>query len=202
MSFQADHLPKNYLSPFKILVPGITSLKSSQGSAPSDYLHCDSIPALHSPQSDVPPRAHQEARNLDNPVGRQTRSTPPRAHLEASAATGPRALLRLSFQSFLAGHLPEYLRLSFFSSPLLIPGGPPATVKYTSGSRDSRGEIRCTILLDPGRCQQPAALARLPTCCPGKAPNLLVLAKRQQPAALARPQPAKFHFTLFLCAGF
>ena len=59
-------------SPFKIMAP---SHRSSQGSAPSDYLPRISIPAFHSPQADVPPGAHQEGRNLDSPIGRQTRSS-------------------------------------------------------------------------------------------------------------------------------
>ena len=42
-----------------------------------------------------------------------------------------------------------------------------------------------TVLLGPARRQQPAALARLPTCCSDKAPNLLPW-QGSQPAALAR----------------
>ena len=96
-------LTGDYLSPFKILVLGIASLRSSRGSAPSDHLHRDSIPALHSPQADVRKQGTWTTQSVvrqvppsgvPDLVGPSLSSgcSLPRAHLEASASTGPRAL--------------------------------------------------------------------------------------------------------------
>ena len=80
-----------------------------------------------------------------------------------------------------------YLRLSFFSrlSPLLIPGGPPATVKYTSGSRDSRGGN----LAIPASRQTPVPAAAVPAL---NGPSLPIRFLRSTPRGYGHHRPHAF----------
>ena len=106
LTFNSVHSRQITCHKKKILVPGTTSHRSSRG-LPAPQLHSCS-PQPQAVQSVV---RHFPASGVPYLIGPSLSSgcSPPMAHYEALAATGPCVLLRLSFQSFLEDHLPEYI---------------------------------------------------------------------------------------------